>query len=503
MRAVSDSRGRRAGAAATAPGEDPPADEVPHHLTGRAREIELLLRERRARSRPQRRRGDRAPAPVGVQGRGVRPRPRGLRARPAPPDARAACRRRPTGHRVPRLGGAALRPGRHGRPARPARQRRRGPRRRQRPAADEGALPRQRVGHRAPPEAIETAIETIVDGIAVRGRIDAVFRRPDGGFTVVDWKTGAKPSGEQARVGALQLAAYRLAFARLRGLAPDQVDGAFYYAASGETVWPQLPDEAELVRPAVDTVRLSGRALPLTAQGRAGASRGQRGCCSCDGCWTGIGWVRSSSCSSPGRRRRSRSRHRGAHRPRPPRPAGRVVSRAGRVVRRAGQSPSPPAGGSSAVAGAVRRRNRPAGGRSRWPRPGSRPRRQPPRPRCPGRAGLRRPARAAFRPQPGYVDGRLVVGRGPLRRVGGVVRLPALVDVRGVGRRRLLGLRSGPLLDDDRRHGRHRGSRVPWRARPAARSAGRGRCARPAAAAATRRSRWCPGPAQRWRPAAR
>jgi DNA helicase-2/ATP-dependent DNA helicase PcrA len=49
-------------------------------------------------------------------------------------------------------------------------------------------------------------------------------------------------------VGALQLAAYRLAFARLRGLDPEQVDAAFYYAASGETVWPPLPDEAELVR---------------------------------------------------------------------------------------------------------------------------------------------------------------------------------------------------------------------------------------------------------------
>ena len=134
------------------------------------------------------------------------------------------------------------------------------------------------------PEAIETAIETIVDGIAVRGRIDAVFRRADGGFTVVDWKTGATPSGEQARVGALQLAAYRLAFARLRGLAPDQVDGAFYYAASGETVWPLLPDEADLVAPAVDPVRL--RRPCLTAGGRgsvggaapvAGAGRGSAG----------------------------------------------------------------------------------------------------------------------------------------------------------------------------------------------------------------------------------
>ena len=39
---------------------------------------------------------------------------------------------------------------------------------------------------------------------------------------------------------------YRLAFARLRGLALDQVDAAFYYAATGETVYPDLPDEEQL-----------------------------------------------------------------------------------------------------------------------------------------------------------------------------------------------------------------------------------------------------------------
>jgi len=97
------------------------------------------------------------------------------------------------------------------------------------------------------PEAIEIAIETTVAGMAIRGRIDAVFPRPGGGFTVVDWKTGAKPSGDKARVRALQLGAYRLAYARLRGLPLDQVDAAFYYAGTGETVFPDLPDEEQLV----------------------------------------------------------------------------------------------------------------------------------------------------------------------------------------------------------------------------------------------------------------
>jgi len=96
------------------------------------------------------------------------------------------------------------------------------------------------------PEAIEIAIETTVAQMSIRGRIDAVFARPDGGLTVVDWKTGATPSGDKARVRALQLGVYRLAFARLRGLRPDQVDAAFYYAATGETVFPDLPDEEQL-----------------------------------------------------------------------------------------------------------------------------------------------------------------------------------------------------------------------------------------------------------------
>jgi DNA helicase-2/ATP-dependent DNA helicase PcrA len=99
---------------------------------------------------------------------------------------------------------------------------------------------------RRTPEAIEIAIETTVEGMSIRGRIDAVFPRRGGGFTVVDWKTGAKPSGAKARTRTLQLEAYRLAFARLRGLALNEVDAAFYYAGTGETVFLEPSDEARL-----------------------------------------------------------------------------------------------------------------------------------------------------------------------------------------------------------------------------------------------------------------
>ncbi|KNX36534.1 ATP-dependent DNA helicase [Luteipulveratus halotolerans] len=96
------------------------------------------------------------------------------------------------------------------------------------------------------PDAIEVAVETVVDDIAVRGRIDAVFRSGSDEFTIVDWKTGRPPAGEAARTKVLQLAAYRLAYARLRDVPVEQVDAAFYYAATGETVWPAMPDEDAL-----------------------------------------------------------------------------------------------------------------------------------------------------------------------------------------------------------------------------------------------------------------
>ncbi|GAA5027131.1 hypothetical protein GCM10023258_21620 [Terrabacter aeriphilus] len=97
------------------------------------------------------------------------------------------------------------------------------------------------------PDEVELSIETVIDGIAVRGRVDAVFPRDDGGWTVVDWKTGARPTGQDARVRALQLGAYAVAFARLRGVDAALVDAAFYYAGEGVTVRPDLPGEAALV----------------------------------------------------------------------------------------------------------------------------------------------------------------------------------------------------------------------------------------------------------------
>lgn len=90
------------------------------------------------------------------------------------------------------------------------------------------------------PIAVEVAVTTTLAGLTIRGRIDAVFSRPDGGLTVVDWKTGRPPSSaaDQDRK-AMQLAVYRVAYARLVGRDLEEVDTAFFYASTGETVRPK------------------------------------------------------------------------------------------------------------------------------------------------------------------------------------------------------------------------------------------------------------------------
>jgi len=123
-------------------------------------------------------------------------------------------------------------------------------------AADEGAAPDDELAllqerflasawADRSPEEVEVAFETVVGGVVVRGRIDAVFADPDGGWTVVDWKTGDPPRDGTA--AAVQLAAYRLAWAELSGTPVEQVRAAFHYVRQDRTVAPvDLLDAAGL-----------------------------------------------------------------------------------------------------------------------------------------------------------------------------------------------------------------------------------------------------------------
>ena len=99
------------------------------------------------------------------------------------------------------------------------------------------------------PHAVEAAFSLVLAGQVVRGRVDAVYAEPDGRWLVVDWKTSTRQDEDP-----LQLALYRLAWADLVGVPLEDVDAAFHYVRSGESVTPaDLPDRATLealVRPA-------------------------------------------------------------------------------------------------------------------------------------------------------------------------------------------------------------------------------------------------------------
>ena len=100
--------------------------------------------------------------------------------------------------------------------------------------------------HRSP-AFIEVPVETRVGDVVVRGRIDAVFRDADGRWDLVDWKTGRRPEARRLKARAVQLAAYRLAWARLKGIAVEDVRAAFFYVADNQVVRPHdLASAAEL-----------------------------------------------------------------------------------------------------------------------------------------------------------------------------------------------------------------------------------------------------------------
>jgi len=99
------------------------------------------------------------------------------------------------------------------------------------------------------PAEVEVPFETLIGDRVIRGRIDAVFAdAEEGGFDVVDWKTGKQPvTAADKRAVAIQLAAYRLAWAALADVPVTAVRAAFYYVRDDVTVRPaDLLDQAGL-----------------------------------------------------------------------------------------------------------------------------------------------------------------------------------------------------------------------------------------------------------------
>ncbi|MER5933642.1 ATP-dependent DNA helicase [Streptomyces sp. NPDC002054] len=94
------------------------------------------------------------------------------------------------------------------------------------------------------PHRMEVPVQLTLAGRVIRGRIDAVYRTADGGYEIVDWKTG-----RTAEADPLQLAVYRLAWAETTGTPLDRVTAAFLHVRSGRVIRPRdLPTRARLER---------------------------------------------------------------------------------------------------------------------------------------------------------------------------------------------------------------------------------------------------------------
>ena len=97
--------------------------------------------------------------------------------------------------------------------------------------------------HRSP-VAVEAPFALVVGGRVVNGRIDAVFEAEEDGvrYDVIDWKTGSA-----AHIDPMQLAVYRLAWARQAGVPLEQVSAAFVIVGTGEVLRPDTAAAVELL----------------------------------------------------------------------------------------------------------------------------------------------------------------------------------------------------------------------------------------------------------------
>jgi DNA helicase-2/ATP-dependent DNA helicase PcrA len=102
------------------------------------------------------------------------------------------------------------------------------------------------------PYAVELEIQLPFGPNIVICKIDAIYRDEVYGkvrYDIVDWKTGKSPSGAaDLEERKLQLALYRLAFARYADVALEDVDVAFYFVADDTVIRPDhVLDEAGLL----------------------------------------------------------------------------------------------------------------------------------------------------------------------------------------------------------------------------------------------------------------
>ena len=108
------------------------------------------------------------------------------------------------------------------------------------------------------PVDVEIEIHHVLGGQVFVCKLDAVYQTATG-YQVVDWKTGRAPkNAADLELKQTQLALYRLAYARWKGIDPSIVDAVFYFVADDAVIAPdRLYSEEDLL------AAWSGAMVPL------------------------------------------------------------------------------------------------------------------------------------------------------------------------------------------------------------------------------------------------
>jgi DNA helicase-2/ATP-dependent DNA helicase PcrA len=105
------------------------------------------------------------------------------------------------------------------------------------------------------PIAIEEGFELVIEGLVLRGRIDAVYQNGER-YQVVDWKTGKVKEGEDLEIASLQLAMYRIAYSTLHNIPIEQVSAAFHYVGDQKTIYREDLSTAEEIAALISSIRV-------------------------------------------------------------------------------------------------------------------------------------------------------------------------------------------------------------------------------------------------------
>lgn len=95
---------------------------------------------------------------------------------------------------------------------------------------------------------VEREIQLTIGSHTFICKLDAVFET-ENGVEIVDWKTGKAPKDKaDAEAKTLQLALYRLAYAKFTGRALEEIDVSFYFVSDNQELRPEkVPNENELL----------------------------------------------------------------------------------------------------------------------------------------------------------------------------------------------------------------------------------------------------------------